>query len=432
MQKIYTKKNIKLIAISFVIISLILIGLRLKISGGIAGGDSIRYYTYLKTIALDHNLDFETQLDYYRQTKSKFTGLVKYPSAKEVNLITGRSNMLYPIGTTICWYPFFVFGHLTSNIFYWLSGNDFYLSGFSMIHYYFVSISALLYVLLAAYVIYRYLVKAGNDKRIVFLSIATIILGSSLTYYIYFVPTYAHALSFCWSSIFLVYFLSKYKECDFNRKSFFVLGILLAMVYLIRYQDVLVAIIPAYLIVYDLLVSKNKRFLNTYKTWPFFIFGFFLLLTPQLLINKYLHGGYLLSGYNAYGFDYWLKPKILFSLFSLHKGVFILTPIVAVALIGVFTKIKDKLYQALFLFFAAEIYVISAWSFYHQGESFGSRMMICCSIVYIFGLLPVLKRLKNVKIWLPWAFSLFFVLINWILMVLFAFRIIGTPYGSLY
>ena len=92
-------------------------------------------------------------------------------------------------------------------------------------------------------------------------------------------------------------------------------------------------------------------------------------------------------------------------------------------------KIKHKTYQALLLFFMAEIYTISAWNTYDQGESFGSRMMVCCSIVFIFGLLPIFNWLKKIKPWLPWYFSLGFVLINWVLMILFAFCVIGLPYG---
>lgn len=427
-QKIYTKKNIKLIAISFVIISLILIGLRLKISGGIAGGDSIRYYSELKSLAIDHSFDVRNSLEYFQQQKSKFTGLSKFPDQIITDPQTGRVSGMYGLGTAFSQYPFFIYGHIAAKIATYFGADVSILSGFSMYHYYAVSLSALVFCLIAFWFIFKYLVDIEKkDWRLVLLSCLCLGLASPLTYYIYFVPTYSHAASFLWTSLFIIYFLFRYKKDNFNKIDYATLGFFLALTALTRYQDIVVAIIPLYLFFYDR-IKFNKKI--PIKGILVTLTTFLLFFSSQFFINNYLYGSCLTNGYHGQSMIYWHNPKIFYVLFSFNKGLFIWTPIILFCFIGLVKGIKDKINQSFLLFFLIELYLVSAWFAYNQAESFGIRMLISVMLVFVFGCYNFLLYLKSKKSWLPEVVSFLFIIINWVTMVLYALRIIGEAYGT--
>jgi hypothetical protein len=141
-------------------------------------------------------------------------------------------------------------------------------------------------------------------------------------------------------------------------------------------------------------------------------------------------GSYWESGYVGETFAYLTNPQLGYVLFSPLKGLFIITPLILFAIIGLCTRLKNSLYLGLFIFFLAELYLTSAWYAYHQGESYGIRMLIVCYIAFIFGLIPVLNKLAASKKYWPYIFSVIFIAINWLLMVLYALRVFGSDYSA--
>lgn len=424
------RNKLKLALLTFIFISLSLIYARLHIGGGLAGGDSIQYYSHLQTIAINHSLDFAPAFNYFHNTKSAFTGLVKLPQLPDRHPITGHYGMLYPIGTILSWLPFFLVGHLLALIIHLFHADPNLLSGFSMIHYFFTSISSLFYLLAGSYLAYRYFVKhLSASKLSAFLAVATIALGSSLTYYVYFVPTYSHLVSFFWSTLFLTYTLGALQDRRFRPRTFLFAGFLLAMTTLTRYQDILIVLAPLYLLLSSPELIKVER-LRALKLSLLSLLSFLLTFIPQFLINQYLHGHWLKSGYNENSFSFWNHPQVFYVLFSPIKGLFVITPIILVSLLALAYHYKNKLYQAFLLTFLVQLYVISAWVAYHQGESYGIRMLTSLSLIFMTGLLPIFNYLQSRRLSWAWTFSSLFIMINWILMFLFAIRIFGSPYDA--
>jgi hypothetical protein len=421
--------KIKIYLFLFIFISLLLIYARLHIGGGIPGGDSIRYYSYLQTIVINHNLDFTPAFDYFHGTKSQFTGLVKLPQLPDKHPLTGYYIMHYPIGVLLSWLPFFLFGHLLALIIHLFHPDPSLLSGFSMVHYFFTSISSLFYLLAGCYLAYRYFVNyLATSKLSAFLAVATIGLGSSLTYYVYFVPTYSHLVSFFWSTWFLTYTLGALQDRRFLPKTFLFAGFLLAMTALSRYQDILIVLVPLYLLL------KSKEFKSQWfqflKLSWLSLLSFLLVFIPQFLVNRYLHGAWLKSGYNEQGFSFWNHPQFLYVLFSPIKGLFVITPIILISLLSLVYHYKNRLYQAFLLSFLLQLYVIASWVAYHQGESYGIRMLTSLSLIFMVGLLPIFNYLQSRRLSWAWTFSALFIMINWVLMFLFAIRIFGSPYDA--
>jgi hypothetical protein len=200
------------------------------------------------------------------------------------------------------------------------------------------------------------------------------------------------------------------------------------MTALSRYQDILIVLVPLYLLL------KSKEFKSQWfqflKLSWLSLLSFLLVFIPQFLVNRYLHGAWLKSGYNEQGFSFWNHPQFLYVLFSPIKGLFVITPIILISLLSLVYHYKNRLYQAFLLSFLLQLYVIASWVAYHQGESYGIRMLTSLSLIFMVGLLPIFNYLQSRRLSWAWTFSALFIMINWVLMFLFAIRIFGSPYDA--
>jgi len=425
-------KHIRAIVVVLVLVSCVLVGARLKIGGGLPGGDSVLYYSYLRSMIIDRDLDFENEFEYFHSVRSGFTGNRKLPEIPDRDTRTGRFPMLYTYGTMITWAPFFAIGHLFAVAYGYLSDQPSYYSGYSMIDYTFTSLSAVFCVFFVFIFLARFLIKhLSYEASTSYLACLTVGFSTSIAYYTLFAPTTSHLPSLFWVVLFCVIFLDGHLEQNLSLRKWIVLGLVFGLAVVTRAQNLVLILLPGTMLVYELLRERRLIF----PLSNLFVFGFvsFVTMIPQLLINKYLHGGYLLSGYDSVGagFEYWFNPKVLYVLFSPEKGLFIWTPITLIATIGIFFLESKVLRNMMIIFAVAQLYLVSAWSFYWQGyDSFSIRMLTNCGMVFVLGLLPVMARLRSSSDLRAILFALFFSLVNGVMMVLYAFRIIGTRYGA--
>jgi len=113
----------------------------------------------------------------------------------------------------------------------------------------------------------------------------------------------------------------------------------------------------------------------------------------------------------------------------LERGLFIWSPILIFATLGLYYFIKAfrKVGIILFISFLIQVYIVSSWADPTQGDSFGNRMLINSSLIFALGLMQFLKTFKKHQKMFLVIFALF-ILLNSLLAGLFIFRIIGQPY----
>src|SRR5690606_18227397 len=72
------------------------------------------------------------------------------------------------------------------------------------------------------------------------------------------------------------------------------------------------------------------------------------------------------------------EPHFIKVLFSYRKGLFVYTPITFIAILGLFFLIKKNKFQAItwLLAFVVFTYILSSWSWWWYGGSFGMRPFI--------------------------------------------------------
>jgi len=425
------KISIKQIFIALIILFSLLIAAKQSVTGGLSGGDSIYYYSALRSIIIDNDLDFENEYQFFINTRSDFTGFSKLPIKPHRNKITGKHYLKYPIGTIISWAPFFILAQIIGYIAYFFSGNTIYVSGFSQIHYYLVSLSSIFFSALAFFIIFRYMRKyLSISKNEAFLGCLLAALATPLTYYILFLPTYSHAASMFWCSLFVFFFLEIWRKAKLTLKNALLLSFLFTMAILTRSQNFLLLIIPAMIILFSNKTTHPYPKFFLPKILLFFLTSF-ILFAPQLLLNNYLHGGYLSSGIGALRFPYLLNPKIFYVLFSLKKGLFVWAPLTLISTVGVLLIKEKALRLSFILFFLLQLYIVSSWYYFNQGDSYSIRMLINCSFMFALGMALLAKRYQH-KIFLLYNLAAFFIVLNFLLMTLFALRLIGQPYGYIW
>lgn len=379
---------------------------RLYKTGSAIGGDAVYYYSTLRSIGIDHDLDFKNEYIFFHNQTSGFTNNRKIPVIPDKNKTTNKLPSKYPIGSAIFLLPTFLITHII------LNGD-----GYNIFYQAVSALSSLIYAFIGLLLIY-FLGKKIFSPKVAFLATIGIWLATPLVYYISMEPLNSQPLSFFSVSLFIYLW---YKTRG-NRTllQWIILGIAAGLMSMVRFQDSLFLLIP----IIDALISKTKSL-----SILIFLFSAAITITPQLWANNYLFGSPFINGYKGIGFPYLTSPKILYSLFSSERGLLVWSPILILALVGLYWFYKKfKLIACLLIFsFLIQLYIVSSWADPSQGDSFGNRILLNSNIIFAIGLMQFLETLGKYQKYILLLFSLL-ISLNGILAGLFVLRIIGQPY----
>ena len=350
-------------------------------------GDGVGYYAMARAPLVQHNLDFRP--DWYagntsfRLTKIDPVTNQIYPGEFTD---TGHINNHFSIGPAILWSPFLIPVHAGVKLARAL-GSHVSGDGFSAPYRFAISLATALYGFLGLWLSYRLARKYVPDYW-AFLATIAIWFSSSLPVYMYFNPSWSHAHSAFTVALFLWYW-------DLTRASrswqqWIVLGLLGALMMNVYYVNAAVLFIP--------LLESIGRYLRAAQTkdWPqfgnLFVQNFTFALCviagflPTLLTKKAIYGGYLKFGYKEQWF--WNSPAILKVAFSSDHGLFSWTPVLLLAIIGLFflSRIDRALASYLLVVFALYLYTIGCYESWDGISSFGNRFFVSLTPIFILGL----------------------------------------------
>jgi hypothetical protein len=102
----------------------------------------------------------------------------------------------------------------------------------------------------------------------------------------------------------------------------------------------------------------------------------FLIVVPQLLYWKYITGHYIYNSYVGERF-YFDRPHVWQYLFGFRKGWLVYTPLILLALIGLFySRNINPFFKASLIIIPLLVYLNSSWWCWWFGGSYGARAMI--------------------------------------------------------
>lgn len=323
-------------------------------------GDGIYYYAWLRSVVIDHDIDFTN--DY-----ALLGGMQPKTSI-------GTIGNKYSIGPALLWTPAYVMTHFIVRS-----------NGTSLPYQLVVGMTSVGLSLIGLLLLWQLLNRFFND-RVSIMTTTAIAGATNLLFYGSLDAVNSHALSFFTVTLFLYYVLMK------KSLNFFLVGILLGLIGIIRMQDLIVSIV---LIPYVRLTTVPK-----------ILFGLIVALIPQLLAWQMLYGNFWINPYlsGSEGFNL-LNLHILGVLFSSMNGLFLWTPTVFFGFIGLvffhprgggaFTS--GVLRRTLIGIFIAQLVVISGWSTWWQGASFSGRMFVGTLPILSFGIATIFSRLERYR-----------------------------------
>lgn len=402
-------------------------------------GDGVYYFVYLRSAIFDQDLDFENDLRFFQDEY-----WVEKNLASRYRTPTDKIPNPYPTGLAIFWLPFYLIGHLIV-LFFNLFGTEIEINGTGFVYETSVLMGSIFYGFFGILFCFKFL-KDFFSEKIAFTSTITVWLGTNLVYYIIFEPFMAHAVSFFTISLFIFYWWKLFKKDagldTINSKGYIFLGIILGLASLVRWQNILFAIIPLGGFIF---FWQRRKAFKVLKSFLLFSLFTFLVFLPQFFIWKIIYGQFFLIPQGE-KFINLAHPQILNVLFSAKHGLFSWTPIILFAILGLiiaclkksfqFTKDAKNLKQSksfqkisLLLFFAflLQLYLNSSLSDFSGGSAFGQRRFVNCALIFAFGLAALIAWLSpKVSLKIVSLFCLVFII--WNLLFIQQYRLQWIPH----
>ncbi len=387
--------------------------------------DAIEYYVYDRSLYFDHDLDFFNDYQGFYDRNPKSLEAFKAGFLDKTNPV-GHAINNGPIGSALLWSPFFLAGDLTARTLHAL-GSSVAPDGYSQPYIRAVSLGAALYAGIGMVLTYL-LARAITNAPAAFWATLAIWLATPAIFYSHLAPTYAHATSWFAASAFLtVWYRTRGQR---TWRGWVALGLLGGLVATVREQDAVFLAVPAVDEALRLLgkavggrrtadggkgeseeanpPAANLSSLSTRTGLPPTLFrdclrtlaggvlmGICALVafTPQLAVYKTLNGNFRPST-EVSDKLHWNAPNGLRVLFEPHHGMFLWSPILLLAVVGLGLLIaRDyRLGLSLSTGFLLTWYLNGAFQTWSTAGAFGARRFIVCSPIFAVGLAEFFRR----------------------------------------
>jgi hypothetical protein len=366
---------------------LLLFALTLPLINPWVHGDGVGYYAFARSLLIEHRLDFSQ--DWLRANASFRMGRVDAEGhiRPEELTVTGHLNNHFSMGPALLWAPFLMVTHV-GVLLYDRAGGKVPPDGYSAPYLLAMAFATALYGFSALLIGFR-LARKYVPERWAFLATLGIWLGTSLPVYMSLNPSWSHAQSAFTFALFFWYW-----NCTRNARSWpewAVLGALGGLAMDVYYLNVILLALPL-MESLALGTAGAGSPATEMKVWPLlgrntaFAGAALIVFSPTLIAKKIIYGSVLNFGYTEHW--YWNSPAILRVGFSADHGLFSWTPIVLLAVLGIFLLRRYDpqlgLYSA--AIFLGYLYVIGCYQDWDGIASFGSRFFVSLTAIFVVGL----------------------------------------------
>jgi hypothetical protein len=239
------------------------------------------------------------------------------------------------------------------------------------------------------------------EDRWTLLATVGIWMASSLPIYMYFNPSWSHALSAFTVALFLWYW--DRTRLQRTTGQWAVLGLLTGLMGNVYYPNVILLAFPAVEVIYLLRIKQRKESAMAVSLQQLALgagvsFAVFLAsLLPTFITRQIIYGNPFETGYPGILTWNWTSPVLLKILFSSDHGIFSWTPILLLAVVGLPFLIKrDFLLGAGSLVaFVAFYYFIASYPDWDGISSFGNRFFVSLTPIFVLGLAALLSSFSS-------------------------------------
>ena len=367
-------------------------------------GDGVGYYAYARALLIDHDLRFEKDWlaanESFRMNRVNTEGRL----TAEQYTSTGYIDNHFAIGPAIDWAPFLIPTH-TAVLALNRLGARIPADGFSRPYRMAMALGTAFYGFAGLFLSFR-LARSFFEERWAFWSTLGIWFASSLPVYMYLNPSWSHAHSAFAGALFLWYWHRTRRTRTMPQWA--LLGLIAGLmldVYYIHAVLLLVVLLESLGGYRRALQGREERGSTLWRLFSanlVFALALVLAFLPTLITKKIIYGHPLSFGYGENWF--WGSPALWSVLFSSNHGLFVWTPVVLLAVAGLFCMMKyDREFAAMLLVtFGAFCYVIASYENWHGIASFGNRFFVSLTPVFVLGLAAAMdaaaRRLRRERL----------------------------------
>jgi len=353
-------------------------------------GDGVGYYAYLRSLLVEHQLDFAS--DWRSANESFSMGRVRPDGTIDPRQYTptGHLDNHFAVGPSMLWAPFLLPVHyamLTLQRF----GINVQANGYSRPYLVTMALATALYGFLGLFISFR-LACLYTQERWAWLATLGIWFASSLPVYMYFNPSWSHAHSVFAVAVFLWYW--QRTRPARTPGQWVILGLISGLVLDVYYANIAVLLVP--------FVESLQCYWRSWRAprcdWKalsrlfganlLYCFATLITFSPTLIMRQIIYGHPLSFGYGDVDVGLLASPRLGSVLFSSDHGLLVWTPIVIPAFIGLFLLRRQDRPMAASLVTAALAlyYLITIDSCWDGISSFGNRFFISLTPFFVLGL----------------------------------------------
>jgi hypothetical protein len=349
-----------------ILAALFTVGLALQLQlGARLQSDGFYYFAYLRSLTFDRDVNFMN--DYRLLGLGDKTHLFQ-PTR------TGHAESAWTIGPAIAWSPFFAAGHVVATRLR-AKGLDVATDGTSFPYRQAVCVASLFYGLLGCWFAYRFALlffPSTLAAPAVFLTVC----GSFMAWYLVKEPSMTHASSMASVAGFIWMWAATLESRSL--RSWALLGLLAGLMALIRWQNVLFALLPGIDALMLLVRGRRDGDSRTLRDASIGSAVFLVCLAigflPQMLAWKSIYGSFIAR--SPVGPQVrWTDPHLVDILWSARNGLFSTTPILYLGAIGlvIFAAARPAVGVPALLSIAVMVYFNACIQDWWGSAGFGGR-----------------------------------------------------------
>jgi len=366
--------------------------------GWIFGTDAQGNYMVGRSLYFDHDVDFANEFFLTPQSN-----LGTAPQLTR----TGRVGNQTPVGYGLLTLPFFFAADMLTRAANLLRDAPLPNDGYGGIFGFIVPLSSILYAFAGIFFAYRIL-RTFFEPDVASLAVNSLILSSSLLWYIGGHLTMNHAQSFAFVTLLIFLSMPLYSKgpAGISARRFMGIACVYSIAVMIRFQNAVFGLVPVAPLLACFLgggpLSRKERAGLLWKI-VLAVSAAALCYIPQLLYVRTIYGEVFANTYAATGWAFaFSRPELFKTLFSTDHGLLLWHPILIFALVGIGLLLKRDKTGRMFLSvlltsFLATWYMIASWD-YSMANSFGNRAFDGFTVFFALGWGEVLRRL-----WKPWG-----------------------------
>lgn len=359
------------------------------VSPRLRGADEIEYFAWLRSAAFDRDLDFANEYRHFYERDPQGLQGFRQTFLELREPLTGRHINFGPLGSALLWSPFYLLAHLGVLVARAL-GAGVAADGFS-----------LPYVAAACYgsAVWGFagLLLAHDALRRFFdvpepaasWSVAALWLATPVLYYLTVAPGFSHGCSLFAVALTLWLFL-RWREAGAARWA--LVGAAGGLAALVREQDGLFLVAPGLWLLFDLWRRRDLR--AALRRGLALGLAAFAVFAPQMLAYRALNGTFGPSPLVKRKMS-WSSPHFLEVLFDPAHGLYLWSPLLLVATLGLWWAWRRRRDSALPCLAAAlllQAWINGAVESWTQAGAFGSRRFVGATFVFAIGLAALAGR----------------------------------------